>query len=85
MEAQGGLSKFDFENDSVHHLSDEAVSVIFEDNREILWIGIGGGGGAAGGLIKYNRSTGERERFSNIVGRHIQSSIKYYRFHCPGS
>jgi ligand-binding sensor domain-containing protein len=43
---QGGLSKFDFDNDSVHHLSDETVNVIFEDNREILWIGIGGGSGA---------------------------------------
>jgi hypothetical protein len=70
---QGGLSKFDFDNDSVHHLSDVLVSVIFEDNREILWIGvsagigIGGGTGVAGGLIKYNRSTGERERFTNIV------------------
>ena len=59
---QGGLSKFDFDNDSVHHLSDAAVSVIFEDNREILWIGV-----ANGGLIKYNRSTGERERFLNIL------------------
>jgi len=64
---QGGLSKFDFNNNSVHHLSDEAVTVIFEDNREMLWIGLGGGGGAGGGLIKYNRSTGERQRFSNIV------------------
>jgi ligand-binding sensor domain-containing protein len=65
---QGGLSKFDFDNDSVYHLSDEAVNFIFEDNREILWIGIGGGSGAGGGLLKYNRATGERERFSNIVG-----------------
>jgi ligand-binding sensor domain-containing protein len=64
---QGGLSKFDFDHDSVQHLSDETVNVIFEDNREILWIGIGGGGGAGGGLIKYNRATGKRERFSNIV------------------
>jgi streptogramin lyase len=59
---QGGLSKFDFENDSVHHLSDAVVSIIFEDNREVLWIGATGGG-----LIKYNRSTGEKERFLNIV------------------
>jgi hypothetical protein len=46
----------------VQHLFNEVVSVIFEDNREILWIGVGDGG-----LIKYNRSTGKRERFSNIV------------------
>ena len=65
---QGGLSKFDFKNDSVHHLSDETVTVIFEDNREILWIGRGGGNGGAGsGLLRWNRSTGKRERFSNIV------------------
>jgi ligand-binding sensor domain-containing protein len=59
---QGGLSKFDFENDSAQHLFNEVVSIIFEDNSEILWIG-----GTGGGLIKYNRSTGERERFLNIV------------------
>jgi len=59
---QAGLSKFDFDNDSVQHLSDAAVSVIFEDNREILWIGVAGGG-----LIKWNRATGEKERFLNIV------------------
>ena len=63
---QGGLSKFDFENDSVHHLSNEGVTVIFEDNRERLWIGTGGGiGGGGTGLLKWNRSTGEKTRFSN--------------------
>ena len=61
----GGLSVYDFENDSVRHLWNEAVSVIFEDDRGILWIGAGAG--MASGLIKYNRSTGKRERFSNIV------------------
>jgi ligand-binding sensor domain-containing protein len=65
---QGGLSKFDFENDSVRQLSNEGVTVIFEDNREILWIGVGGGSSVAGGgLLRYNRSTGERERFFNIA------------------
>jgi ligand-binding sensor domain-containing protein len=64
---QGGLSQFDFDNDSVHHLFNEGVSVIFEDDREILWIGIGSGSGAGGGLLKYNRLTGEREMFFNIV------------------
>jgi len=62
----GGLSVFDFENNSVRHLSNEAVSIIFEDNRGILWIGAGAS--TANGLIKYDRSTGERERFSNIPG-----------------
>ena len=63
----GGLSAYDFENDSLRHLFDEAVNVIFEDNREILWMGIGGGIARARGLIRYNRSTGERERFSYIA------------------
>jgi len=64
----GGLSKFDFENDSVRHLSNEAVSVIFEDDSGILWIGTGAGGAASAiGLIKYDRSTEVRERFSNIL------------------
>jgi ligand-binding sensor domain-containing protein len=66
----GGLSKFDFEKDAVLHLSNQAVSVIFEDNRQILWIGSGGGGagGPGSGLVKYDRSTGDRKQFSNIVG-----------------
>ena len=64
---QGGLSKFDFDNDSVQHLSDEGLSVIFEDNREILWIGVGGGSAARGGLLKYNRFTGKQERFFSIT------------------
>ena len=63
----GGLSVYDFENDSLRHLSDEAVTVTFEDNRGILWMGMGGGIARANGLIKYNRSTGERERFSYIL------------------
>jgi ligand-binding sensor domain-containing protein len=63
---QGGLSKFDFENDSVQHLLNDIVTVIFEDDREILWIGFGALGSGLG-LLKWNRSTGERERFSNIV------------------
>jgi ligand-binding sensor domain-containing protein len=63
----GGLSKFDFENDSVHYLWTEGVNVIFEDNSGMLWIGIGGGAARDNGLIKYDRSTGERERFANIL------------------
>jgi len=63
----GGLSKFDFGNDSVQHLSDASISIIFEDNRGILWMGLGGTNVSASGLAKYNRSTGERERFSNIA------------------
>jgi ligand-binding sensor domain-containing protein len=50
----GGLSVYDFENDSVRHLSNDAVSVIFEDDRGILWIGAGA---VREGLIKYDRST----------------------------
>ena len=64
----GGLSMYDFENDSVHHWSDEPVSTIFEDNRGILWMGIGAGIAMAKGVIKYNRSTGERKRFFKISG-----------------
>jgi ligand-binding sensor domain-containing protein len=60
----GGLSVYDFENNSVRPLSNDAVSFIFEDDRGILWIGAGTI--IAEGLIKYDRSTGERERFSNI-------------------
>jgi ligand-binding sensor domain-containing protein len=64
----GGLSVYDFENDSLRQLSNDAVSFIFEDDREILWIGTGGGGAAAAnGLIKYDRSTGKQERFTNII------------------
>ncbi len=62
----GGLSKFDFENDGVKHLSNQHIGFIFEDNRGILWMGAGADANA-GGLIKYNRSTGTRERFFNIV------------------
>ena len=62
----GGLSVYDFENNSLRHLSNDAVSFIFEDDRGILWIGAGAI--IAEGLIKYDRSTGERERFSNISG-----------------
>jgi ligand-binding sensor domain-containing protein len=61
----GGLSIFDFENDSVRHLWNEAVSVIFEDNSGVIWIGAGAG--TSIGLIRYDRSTGKRERFSNIL------------------
>jgi ligand-binding sensor domain-containing protein len=69
----GGLSMFDYKNDSVISLANEPITTIFEDNRGILWIGIGAGAGFAGsatstrGLIKYNRSTGEQERFSNVL------------------
>jgi hypothetical protein len=69
-------------SDSVQHLSDEIVTVIFEDNREICGLGsmvesgLEVGSSAAGGLLKYNRSTGERERFSNVVDDAIQSSIQ---------
>jgi ligand-binding sensor domain-containing protein len=63
----GGISKFDFENDSVQHLSDADVNIIFEDNRRILWIGGGPTIGSVGGLIKYDRSTGKREKFSSLA------------------
>ena len=67
---QGGLSKFDFKNDSVRHVSNDGVTVIFEDSRERLWIGLAegiGAGSTGAGLLKWNRSTGEKERFSNIL------------------
>src|SRR5829696_791623 len=61
----GGLSMYDFESDSLRQLSNDAVSAIFEDDHGIVWIGTGAGGAAAAnGLIKYDRSTGGRERFS---------------------
>ena len=57
-----GLAIYDSESDSVHPLLNEAIHVIFEDNRGILWIGT-----LTKGLIKFNRQTGEMERFANIV------------------
>jgi ligand-binding sensor domain-containing protein len=58
----GGLSIYDFESDSVHSLLNEAIHVIFEDNRGILWIGT-----LSKGLIKFNRQDGKMERFANIL------------------
>jgi ligand-binding sensor domain-containing protein len=49
-----GLSIYDSETGSVHGLLNDAVHVIFEDKRGILWIGT-----IAKGLIKFNRQTGK--------------------------
>jgi ligand-binding sensor domain-containing protein len=59
----GGLSVYDFENDSVRHLSNDAVSFIFEDDRGILWIGAGAVREWTDQIRSIDR---RRERFSNI-------------------
>ena len=61
----GGLSEYDYENDTVEHLFKEPVFDLFVDNRGIVWIG---GGSLSDGLVRYDRSTGRREQFFNIVG-----------------
>jgi ligand-binding sensor domain-containing protein len=57
----GGLSVYNFKNDSVHDLLNEVVRIIYEDNSGTLWLGT-----EANGLIKYNRLKGEKELFKNI-------------------
>ncbi|HEX5654536.1 MAG TPA: two-component regulator propeller domain-containing protein [Chitinophagaceae bacterium] len=59
---EGGLAVFDFENDSLRYLFKGNIRVLFEDRSGMLWIGTGGAG-----LIRYNRLTGKKERFHNIL------------------
>jgi ligand-binding sensor domain-containing protein len=59
--SSAGLSVYNFKNDSVYELLNNATRTVLEDKRGILWIGT-----RTDGLIKYNRRTKELERFTNI-------------------
>jgi ligand-binding sensor domain-containing protein len=62
---QGGLSVYSYENDSIQSLFKEPIIDLFVDTRGIVWTG---GSSSSNGLVRYNRSTGQREKFFKIIG-----------------
>ena len=60
--SSAGLVVYNFKNDSLSGLFNNATRTVWEDKRGILWIGT-----RTDGLIKYNRLTKEVERFTNIL------------------
>ena len=60
--SSAGLSAYNFKNDSVYGLLNNATRTVLEDKGGILWIGT-----RTDGLIRYNRLTKEVERFTNIL------------------
>ena len=61
--SNAGLSVYNFKNDAVYELMNNAIRTVWADKREILWIGT-----LTDGLIKYNRLTKEKEHFRNVLG-----------------
>jgi ligand-binding sensor domain-containing protein len=60
--SSAGLSVYNFKNDSMYGLLNNATRTVWEDKHGILWIGT-----RTDGLIKYNRRTKEVERFTNSL------------------
>ena len=66
---RGGLSIYDhkterfinFKNVVGHALLNDQINVVFEDNPEVIWLGM-----RNYGLISYNRKTGKVENFSKV-------------------
>lgn len=61
--SNAGLSVYNFKNDTVYELINNAIRSVWADKRGILWIGT-----LTDGLIKYNRLTKEIEHFINVLG-----------------